>query len=111
MDSGSRGFKYVLSAIDQCTQWPKAVCLLRMYPLYPLVMPLLQVFSRTGIHKIITIDQGINFTSSLTKEFMKKILSSPRLSVPGHPQSNGFVEKWNGLLKNMMHRMMREKIS
>ncbi|GFY34401.1 transposon Ty3-I Gag-Pol polyprotein [Trichonephila clavipes] len=49
-----------------------------------------------------------NFKSSLTQEFTKRIGSSPRFSCPGYPASNGLVERWNKVLKEMIHHVIRE---
>ena len=59
------GKRYVLSVIDYATRWPEAV------PLSALTAKatcdaLLQIFTRTGIPKIIISDCGTNFTSELT---------------------------------------------
>ncbi|GFX67916.1 retrovirus-related Pol polyprotein from transposon opus [Trichonephila clavipes] len=53
---------------------------------------LLSIFSRTGIPNVVASDNGTNFVAELTKEFEKRIGSSPRFSTPGYPQSNGLVE-------------------
>ncbi|GFW55104.1 hypothetical protein TNCV_262021 [Trichonephila clavipes] len=66
------------------------------------------IFSRTGIPSIIASDQGTNFKSALTQEFTKRIGSSPRFSCPGYPASNGLVERWNKVLKDMIHHVIRE---
>ncbi|GFU43608.1 hypothetical protein TNCV_3728491 [Trichonephila clavipes] len=102
-----RGHKYVLCMMDQHTRWPEAV------PLKSLTAKnacdsLLQIFSRTGIPSIIASDQGTNFKSALTQEFPKRIGSSPRFSCPGYPASNGLVERWNKVLKDMIHHVIRE---
>ncbi|GFY05494.1 transposon Ty3-I Gag-Pol polyprotein [Trichonephila clavipes] len=34
--------------------------------------------------------------------------SSPRFSCPGYPASNGLVERWNKVLKDMIHHVIRE---
>ncbi|GBN85711.1 hypothetical protein AVEN_22818-1 [Araneus ventricosus] len=60
------------------------------------------------IPSVIASDRGTNFTSALTKEFVKRIGSSPRFSCPGYLASNGLVERWNGVLKNMLHQIIRE---
>ncbi|GFX62216.1 hypothetical protein TNCV_3305901 [Trichonephila clavipes] len=89
--------------MDQHTRWSEAV------PLRSLTCDsLLQIFSRTGIPSIIASDQGTNFKSSLTQEFTKRIGSSPRFSCPGYPASNGLVERWNKVLKDMIHHVIRE---
>ncbi|GFV46389.1 retrovirus-related Pol polyprotein from transposon opus [Trichonephila clavipes] len=102
-----RGHKYVLCMMDQHTRWPEAVPL-RSLTAKNACDSLLQIFSRTGIPSIIASDQGTNFKSALTQEFTKRIASSPRFSCPGYPASNGLVERWNKVLKDMIHPVIRE---
>ncbi|GFT01482.1 retrovirus-related Pol polyprotein from transposon 17.6 [Trichonephila clavipes] len=102
-----RGHKYVLCMMDQHTRWPEAVPL-RSLTAKTACDSLLQIFSRTGIPSIIASDQGTNFKSALTQEFTKRIGSSPRFSCPGYPASNGLVERWNKVLKDMIHHVIRE---
>ncbi|GFU30666.1 hypothetical protein TNCV_109261 [Trichonephila clavipes] len=98
-----RGHKYVLFMMDQHTPWPEAVPL-RSLTAKTVCDSLLQTFSRTGIPSIIASDQGTNFKSALTQAFTKRIGSSPRFSCPGYPASNRLVERWNEVLKDMIHR-------
>ncbi|GFX83250.1 hypothetical protein TNCV_4988441 [Trichonephila clavipes] len=102
-----RGHKYVLCMMDQHTRWPEAVPL-RSLTAKNACDSLLQIFSRTGIPSVIASDQGTNFKSALTQEFTKRIGSSPRFSCPGYPASNGLVERWNKVLKDMIHHVIRE---
>ncbi|GFX63964.1 retrovirus-related Pol polyprotein from transposon 17.6 [Trichonephila clavipes] len=102
-----RGHKYVLCMMDQHTRWPEAVPL-RSLTAKNACDSLLQIFSRTGIPSIIASDQDTNFKSALTQEFTKRIGSSPRFSCPGYPASNGLVERWNKVLKDMIHHVIRE---
>ncbi|GFY29326.1 retrovirus-related Pol polyprotein from transposon 17.6 [Trichonephila clavipes] len=102
-----RGHKYVLCMMDQHTRCPEAVPL-RSLTAKTACDSLLQIFSRTGILSIIASDQGTNFKSALTQEFTKRIGSSPRFSCPGYPASNGLVERWNKVLKDMIHHVIRE---
>ncbi|GFV05412.1 gag-Pol polyprotein [Trichonephila clavipes] len=53
-------------------------------------------------------DKSTNFKSALTQEFTKRIGSSLRFSCPGYPASNGLVERWNKVLKDMIHHVIRE---
>ncbi|GFT92148.1 retrovirus-related Pol polyprotein from transposon 412 [Trichonephila clavipes] len=102
-----RGHKYVLCMMDQYTRWPEAVPL-RSLTAETACDSLLQIFSRTGIPRIIANDQGTNFKSALIQGFTKSIGSSPRFSCPGYPASNGLVERCNKVLKDMIHHVIRE---
>ncbi|XP_035229675.1 uncharacterized protein LOC118201644, partial [Stegodyphus dumicola] len=46
---------------------------------------------------------------NLTREFEKRLGSSPRFSTPMYPQSNGLVERFNQTLKRMLHHIIREE--
>ncbi|GFV39430.1 hypothetical protein TNCV_1231291 [Trichonephila clavipes] len=105
--ASGRGHKYVLCMMDQHTRWPEAVPL-RSLTAKNACDSLLQIFSRTGIPNIIASDQGTNFKSALTQEFTERIGSSPRFSCPGYPASNGLVERWNKVLKDMIHHVICE---
>ncbi|GBN96522.1 hypothetical protein AVEN_249869-1 [Araneus ventricosus] len=63
---------------------------------------------RTGVPNVIASDNGTNFNASLTQEFKKRMGSSPRLSTPLHPESNGLVERFNQTLKKMLHHVILE---
>src|SRR6218665_2162632 len=64
------------------------------------------LFMDVGVPSVITSDQGTNFTSSLTKEFLKMFGVMPRFNTPGHPESSGIVERWNQTFKKMIHHVI-----
>ncbi|GFX95428.1 retrovirus-related Pol polyprotein from transposon opus [Trichonephila clavipes] len=88
----SKGHKYILCLVDQHTRWGEAVPLTSLSAKVT-CEALLSIFSRTGIPNVFASDNGTNFAAELTKEFEKRIGSSPRFSTPGYPQSNGLVER------------------
>ncbi|XP_055924551.1 uncharacterized protein K02A2.6-like [Argiope bruennichi] len=104
----AKGHKYILCLVDQHTGWGEAIPLTSLNA-KATCEALLSIFSRTGIPTVIASDNGTNFTAELTKEFEKRIGSSPRFSTPGYPQSNGLVETFNRTLKNMLHNVVREE--
>ncbi|GFW15624.1 retrovirus-related Pol polyprotein from transposon opus [Trichonephila clavipes] len=84
----SEGHKYILCLVDQHIRWGEAVPLTSLSAKVT-CEALLSIFSRTGIPNVVASDNGTNFAAKLTKEFEKRIGSSPRFSTPGYPQSNG----------------------
>ncbi|GFW87081.1 retrovirus-related Pol polyprotein from transposon opus [Trichonephila clavipes] len=94
-----KGHKYILCLVDQHTRWGEAMPLTSLSAKVT-CEALLSIFSRTGIPNVVASDNGTNFAAELTKEFEKRIGSSPRFSTPGYPQSNGLVERFNRTLKN-----------
>ncbi|GFW46404.1 retrovirus-related Pol polyprotein from transposon 17.6 [Trichonephila clavipes] len=103
-----KGHKYILCLVDQHTRWGEAVPLTSLSAKVT-CEALLSIFSRTGIPNVVASDNGTNFAADLTKEFEKRIGSSPRFSTPGYPQSNGLVERFNRTLKNMLHNVVRDE--
>ncbi|GFS86251.1 retrovirus-related Pol polyprotein from transposon opus [Nephila pilipes] len=104
----SKGHKYILCLIDQRTRWGEALPLTSLSAKGTCEV-LLSIFSRTGIPNVIASDNGANFASKLTKEFEKRMESSPRFSTPGYPQYDGLVEMFNRTSKNMLHNLIREE--
>ncbi|GBO43897.1 Gag-Pol polyprotein [Araneus ventricosus] len=92
--------------MDQHSSWPEAVPL-RNLTAKSTCDALLEIFMRTGIPNVIASDQGTNFISKLTQEFHKRLGSSPNFSCPGYPASNSLVERYNKVLKQMLHHVIR----
>ena len=98
----SRGHQYLLCVVDQHSRWPEAI------PIKSLTAratcdAFMEVFMRTGIPRIIAMDNGTNFAANLTQEFLKRLGCAPKFSTPGYPQANGLVERWIGTMKSMLH--------
>jgi len=68
----------------------------------------LEFFSWAGVSSVVISDNGTNFNSALSKEFMKRIGCSPRFSSPNHPEYQGMCERYNQTFKNMLHHAIRE---
>jgi hypothetical protein len=66
------------------------------------------VFSQVGICSVIISDNGTNFTSQVTQQFMKLFGCSPRFLTPYHPQGSGLVERFNSTFKSMLHHVVRD---
>ncbi|KAL1418352.1 hypothetical protein MTO96_005728 [Rhipicephalus appendiculatus] len=47
-------------------------------------------------------------TTALTNKFLERLGCSPRFSTPDHPESNGSVERWNRVFKNMLFHVIRQ---
>src|ERR1043165_1046283 len=93
-------YNYALVLVDKFSRWPMA------YPLRSLNAKgicdaLLQTFMTFSVPKVITSDCGSNFTSKLTKDFLKRLGCTPRFNTPGHPEAAGLVERCNQSLKAM----------
>src|SRR6218665_2463977 len=103
--TSAAGHKYCLCIVDSCTRWP-AVYLLKSLTAKAVCEELKKLFMDVGVPSVITSDQGTNFTSSLTKEFLKMFGVTPRFNIPGHPESSGIVERWNQTFKKIIHHVI-----
>jgi hypothetical protein len=68
---------------------------------------LLNLLMMTGIASGLTIssDNGSNFCSKLTREFMSRLNISPVFSTPGHPQGCALAERAVGTLTNLVSKL------
>ncbi|KFM71645.1 Retrovirus-related Pol polyprotein from transposon 17.6, partial [Stegodyphus mimosarum] len=98
----SRGHQYVLCVVDQHSRWPEAIPL-KAVTAKATCDAFIDIFMRTGVPRMIAMDNGTNFKAKLTQEFLSKLGASPKFSTPGYPQSNGLVERWIGTTKSMLH--------
>ncbi|KAK3771623.1 hypothetical protein RRG08_047880 [Elysia crispata] len=100
--------RYILTLVDTATRWPEAVPL-RDIRTTDVASALFNIFSRLGVPKQILSDNGQQLVSKAMSELMEMIGIERRLSTPYHAQSNGIVEKFNGTLKNMLHKLTADK--
>jgi len=89
----SLGHRYCLCVVDNCTRWP-AVYMLKSFTAKAVCDALVDLFVNVGVPKVIVSDQGINFTSQLTREMLARLGCSPRFNTPGHPEALGMVERF-----------------
>jgi transposase InsO family protein len=100
-------YNYALVAVDQFSRWPMA------YPLKALTAKAtcdayMQIFTTFGFPKTIRSDNGSNFNSKLTQEFLRRMGCSPRFGPVAHPESQGLVERCNATLKTMIHKLAED---
>ena len=81
--AGPQKFKYVLCIVDSFSRFSSAY-LLKDLTAKSTCQALLEFFSWTGVSSVVISDNGTNFNSALTKEFMKRMGCSPRFSSPNH---------------------------
>jgi len=59
-----------------------------------------------GFPRVIVSDQGSNFCSQLTKEFLTRLGVAHRFNSPLHLSASGVIERFNGTFKQMSHFAM-----
>ena len=98
-----KGNKYILTLVDYATRFPEAKALSGITA-EQVSEAFLEIFSRLGIPKEIISDQGTQFTGELMREVSGLLKTKQIFTSPYHAMANGLVERFNGVLKNMLRR-------
>ena len=101
---GKAEYNYALVLVDSATRWPAAYAL-RSLNAKNVCDAIIQLWQFTGCGDIVSSDCGSNFTSQLTREFMKRLGCSPRFTTPGHPKANGLSERMVGTSKSIVSKL------
>src|SRR3954465_13262233 len=106
--TGTSVFTHILVAVDKFTKWIEAKPIKSLNSATA-VSFIRGIIHRFGVpHDIIT-DNGSNFNSAEFKKFCSDMGTRVNFASVAHPQSNGQVERANGLiLKGIKRRLMRE---
>jgi hypothetical protein len=90
--------KYVVVAVEYFSKWIEAK------PLATITSAIVQKFfwqnivCRFGVPKAITVDNGTQFDAETSKEFCDQIGTKFHFASVRHPESNGLVERANGII-------------
>ncbi|CAM4573874.1 unnamed protein product [Lepidochelys kempii] len=103
------GKKYILGVVDFATRYPEAVALASIEA-DTVADALLTIFSRVGFPKEVLTDQGSNFMSALLRCLWEKCGVRHNWASAYHSQSNGLVERFNGMLKMMLKTFMNQHL-
>src|SRR3954467_14890519 len=95
--SSKGGRTHPLVAVDKFTKWIEAVPITSSTALTVVNFIKSIIFRFSVPHNIIT-DNGINFTAAEFQNFCKELGIKINYASVAHPQSNGQVEKANGLV-------------
>ena len=102
------GHWLILTLVNYTTRYPDAVAM-KSITAENVAEALLDLFSRLGFPEEILSDMGTQFISDCMKE-VERLLSMKHITTtPYHPQCNGLVEKFNGMLKTMLKRMCSDQ--
>lgn len=101
--SADKGFKWILTGIDLFTKKAYAVAL-KDKTEATVVTGMKQLLdSMTQAPKVVRSDNGSEFIAAGFKELLKERGIKQVLSAAGKPQSNGQIERFNGILKRLIN--------
>ena len=103
------GYKYILTIVDYATRYPEAIPL-RNTSSKTIADALVQYFCRVRIPEELVSDQGSNFISNLMAQLYDQLGITKIQTSVYHPEANGLVERFNGTLKRMLKKFVREQV-
>ena len=63
-----------------------------------------EIMMKFGCPVEILTDRGANFTGGLLKAYTKRVKTNHKLTSAYHPRTNAKVERFNGVLKDMLRK-------
>ena len=105
-----KGNKWLLTAVDYLTNWPiaKAVPVASMEEVADFIYE--EIVMRFGCPSEIITDRGANFTSGLVAAYTKRVGINHKLTSAFHPRTNSKVERYNGIIKQMLRKYVNGAI-
>ena len=103
----SKGYRYLLTAIDRFSRWPEAFPLSETSAATCAQTFLSGWISRYGLPAVITSDNGPQFISDLWKQLSDSLGITLHRTTSYHPQSNGIVERFHRSLKTALRSRLK----
>ena len=97
------GNHFILLIVDYAIRWPEAFPL-QLTDSKSVADQLLLMFTGVGVIEQILIDYGNNFLSQLLRELYRLLCVQSITTTPNHPTTDGLMERYNGIIKNMVRR-------
>ncbi|MCO5560447.1 hypothetical protein L7F22_014062 [Adiantum nelumboides] len=105
----ANGKLYILVAIDYMTRWVEAQSVARVNEKTISKFVYTHICCRFGTLLEIVSDNGPWLRRGLLTEVCEELKISHRHSTPYYPQSNGFLEKANGIIAGIIRKMVESK--
>ncbi|MCO5569073.1 hypothetical protein L7F22_022780 [Adiantum nelumboides] len=103
------GKLYILVAIDYMTRWIEAQSVAKVNEKTVSKFVYIHICCRFGTPLEIVFDNGPGFRRGLLTEVCEELKVSHRHSTPYYPQSNGLVEKANGIIAGIIRKMVESR--
>jgi len=102
LPSNNAGHRYILVFVDYFTRWTIAVPVHDTTADTTARVFLQHVVYQHGVPNTVITDNGTAFANSLLTELSKRLGVNKLKISPGHPQTNGKVERWNHTVTTML---------
>ena len=107
LEKTSNNNQYIMVVVDYFTKWVEAEPTENVTS-KEVIKFLINVFARHGVPQVITTDNGVQFTSDMTKIFLDLYDVYVKFSTTYHPETNGLTENRNKEIGKLL-RLLSEK--
>jgi len=109
LPTSTEGNRWIIVAIDYATGWPIAKAVPKATEDVIADFIFNEIYMHYGAPEEIFSDGGRNLWGKVVQAFLKKIGSNHKGTSPYHPRTNGKVERFNGILGNMISKLLLGK--
>jgi hypothetical protein len=102
------GNKYIVVITDSFTRWCEAFVTAEVKEEWIAEILVCEVICRYGAPKYLVSDRGANFLSALCYKIYELLHIKKVNTTAYHPQANGIVERFNGVLVDMLAKFANE---
>ena len=107
MPNTRKSNQYIIAIVDYFTKWVEAEPTENITS-YDVIKFLINVFARHGVPQVITTDNGVQFTSDMTKIFLDLYDVYVKFVATYLPESNGLTENRNKEIGKLL-RLLAKK--
>ena len=100
--------KWILTAIDFSTGWPIAKAVPEATD-EVVADFLFEIYCQYGAFRELLSDNGANLNSRMIAYYLGRVKVKHRTTTPYHPQTNGKVERFNGMLGQILTKELIEQ--
>ena len=106
---GKGGYTHILTMCCLASRWSEAIPL-RTGSAAEVANAMMNIFSRIGLPSALLTDQGKNFTGKLIASLCQLFGIHKSQTTAYHPQSNGTLERFHGVLKPIIAKALDKGI-
>ncbi len=102
----ANGNRWIITAIDYATGWPVAKAIPSATEDAIAEFIFHEIYMHYGAPQEIFTDGGKNLWGGVVQSYLKKIQTIHKGTSPYHPRTNGKVERLNGILEDMISKLL-----
>ena len=103
------GNRWIITAIDYATGWPIAKAISKATEEAIAEFIYHEIYMHYGAPQEIFTDGGKNLWGGVVQRYLSKIKTLHKGTSPYHPRTNGRVERLNGIIDNMLGKLLLNK--